>query len=75
LTAPAVIGPQASLGKYGTAQGLFSYVSTTMPFNAPGSLTQQQYLEVTAHILLQNNIVTSSTPFSTSALGGISISG
>ena len=71
VTAPAVIGATANLVKYSTAQGLFDYVKTTMPANAPGSLSPQQYLQVTAHILLQNNYVTGNTPLDTSNLGGV----
>jgi mono/diheme cytochrome c family protein len=33
---------------------LFRFVSTNMPFNAPGSLEPQQYADVIAHVLASN---------------------
>lgn len=60
-TAPAVIGSGANLAKYNTAQGLLSFISANMPFNAPGSLAHQGYLQVLAYLLLQNNYVNQST--------------
>ncbi len=73
VTAPANIGPNANLGKYNTAQGLYTYVSTNMPQDAPGSLTPQEYLQVTSFLLLQNNFVSPQTPISTSTLDTISL--
>ena len=74
VTAPAVIGASAGLTKYATAQGLFNYISANMPGNAPGSLSQQQYLEVTAYLLVQNNLVAASALLGLGLLGGISLS-
>lgn len=54
---PAIIGPSASLDKYGTALGLLTKISTTMPRSNPGSLPPDQYLQVTAYLLVQNNYV------------------
>ncbi len=73
VTAPANIGPNAQLDKYSTAKGLYDYVSTLMPNDAPGSLTPDEYLQVTSFLLLQNNFVTPETPISPSTLGGISL--
>jgi polar amino acid transport system substrate-binding protein len=56
-TASALWGSAVSLGKYNTAQGLFTIISTTMPFNAPGSLTIQQYQQLLIYILVQNQFV------------------
>jgi len=39
-----------------TAKDLFSQTSMTMPASSPGSLTQQEYLNVTAYILQANEI-------------------
>jgi mono/diheme cytochrome c family protein len=74
VSAPAVIGANASLRKYTSAQGLFNYIRTNMPGAAPGSLSEQAYLEVTAFLLLQNNLVTSGALFNTGILGSISLS-
>ncbi len=71
--APTVIGAGASLAKYATAQGLYGKISSTMPAANPGSLTQQQYLEVTTYILLQNNYVTANMMINMSVLAGISL--
>jgi mono/diheme cytochrome c family protein len=73
VTAPAIIGAGASLGKYNTAQGLLSYISAAMPANAPGSLSHQDYLNVLSHLLVKNNKVSSDTTFNESDLGNISL--
>ena len=66
-----VIGPEAQLGKYNTAQGLLEKISNTMPSNAPGSLSHQESLQVTAYLLTQNNIVSSTTIFNETELKNI----
>lgn len=38
-----------------TVDDLYSFISTNMPQNAPGSLTSQQYIDVVAYILQQNH--------------------
>ena len=51
---PGGIGPPlqaANLANYGTAQGLFDYTHSTMPLDAPGSLTDQEYYDVVAYML------------------------
>ncbi|MDN5870191.1 MAG: cytochrome c [Nitrococcus sp.] len=54
---PAVIGVDAELASYHTAQGLLQYVSTAMPQTAPGSLDERQYLQVVAYLLVQNGYI------------------
>jgi polar amino acid transport system substrate-binding protein len=66
--APALWGSSAHLAKYKTAQGLLDYVSTTMPANAPGSLSHQEYLYVLSYLLVQNNYVSADTTFDESQL-------
>ncbi|MEZ4726605.1 MAG: molybdopterin-dependent oxidoreductase [Caldilineaceae bacterium] len=56
--APAVIGSDARLETYDTARGLYNYIRSSMPQDNPGSLTDQQYLEVTAYLLVENGYVT-----------------
>jgi mono/diheme cytochrome c family protein len=73
VTAPAIIGSNAHLAKYNTAQGLLDFVDTVMPANAPGSLSAQQYLEVVTYLLVQNNDVTSDTVINTNQLGAITL--
>jgi DMSO/TMAO reductase YedYZ molybdopterin-dependent catalytic subunit/mono/diheme cytochrome c family protein len=71
--APAVLGPDADLASYGTARGLYDYVSSTMPQNAPGSLTDQQYLEVLAYLLTESDQVASDQLLNMNELGDISL--
>ena len=57
VSGPALIGSNASLGKYNTAQGLFNYISAGMPFDAPGTLSRDEYLQVTGFILTENKFI------------------
>ena len=57
-TVPALIGP-GTLTKFATAQNMYDFMRTAMPFNKPGSLSQEQYLQVLAFLLEQNHIVPS----------------
>ena len=76
---PALWGSKATLGKYNgatlfsDAKGMLDFISTKMPFNAPGSLTSQQYTELLAYILIQNNLVSPSTAYNASQLSTIKI--
>ena len=61
---PALWGSNATLGTYkGTtlfnknAQDMLNFISTKMPLTAPGSLSNEQYIDVLAYILIQNNLV------------------
>jgi cytochrome c len=54
---PRVIGPPNGLSGYGTAKGLFEFVSTQMPFDDPGSLKAEQYWDALAFILDANNLL------------------
>ena len=49
----------------GTAAQLYDFLSRQMPLNAPGSLSQQQYLDVTAFILERNGLPPGDAPLST----------
>jgi hypothetical protein len=62
-SAQAVIGAGSTLNKYNTAQGLLDKISKTMPGNAPASLSQQEYLQIEAYLLTQNNFVSLSAVF------------
>jgi len=68
--APPLIGQtlKAAYGT-GTAAQLYDFISRQMPQNAPGSLSERQYLDVTAYILAQNGV-----PAGTAALGIESLS-
>ncbi len=54
---PRVIGSPNGLSGYGTAKGLFEFVSTQMPFDDPGSLKAEQYWDALAFILDANNLL------------------
>lgn len=70
---PALIGSNNQLKKYGTGKGLYDKVSTTMPLNAPASLSSNQYLQVVTFLLLQDNFVQQSTTISASNLDSIKL--
>jgi cytochrome c len=74
LSAPAVIGTSASLGKFSNGLTLYNFISASMPFTAPGRLSQQQYLEVTAFILLQNQLIAETATLDEAAMAGIALS-
>ena len=46
---PAVIG-QGSLEKFADAHQLFAYIRGAMPYEAPGRLTDEEYLAITAYL-------------------------
>lgn len=63
LVGPAVIGRRASPAKFGpTAADLHGYIRSSMPQNAPGSLSAEQYLQVTTYLLVQNELVQPNEP-------------
>jgi len=52
---PALIGPQA-LARFDTAQSLQSFISGNMPFQAPASLSGEEYWQLTAYLLRANGV-------------------
>lgn len=54
-----------------SAKQLFSFISSQMPYNDPGSLKKEQYLQVLAFILKKNGYPSGSTPLSESLLGHV----
>ena len=72
-------GSGSTLGTYNgatlftDAQGMLKFMSTSMPLTAPASLTNQQYINLLAYILIQDNKVSPSTVFNESQLAGIKI--
>jgi cytochrome c len=73
ITGPILIGGQNTLDKYGTAQGLLNFIDTSMPLDAPGSLSQQDYLDVVSFLLVQNNFVSSGTVLAANNLNSVSL--
>ncbi len=54
-SAPQNIGP--NLRSYGTAQILLDYISTQMPQDGPGSLSDSHYLRILVFILTESGFV------------------
>jgi len=74
VSAPPVIGANIRFpSRFNTGQELFAYISPAMPADRPGSLTAEQYLQVTSFILVQNNFVQPSAPLASTSLGGVSL--
>ncbi|HZT06482.1 MAG TPA: c-type cytochrome [Chloroflexota bacterium] len=69
--APAVIGPGNALADYRTAGRLFNFISSEMPDDDPGSLTQQQYYDVLAYLLDQNGWNPTGSAIDASTVGSI----
>jgi cytochrome c len=55
MYAPAIVGPDA-LEEFQTAQDLFGFISTRMPFQEPGVLSQEDYWALAAFLLRQNGV-------------------
>lgn len=74
-TGTALTGPTFSQAYgTGTAAQLYDFISRQMPQDAPGSLTQQQYLDVTAYILSKNGLPAGDAPMSVGSLGQVRLS-
>lgn len=54
---PAIIG-DGTLTKFASAANLYGYIAAAMPFNAPGSLSEADYLNITAFLVREHNIQT-----------------
>ncbi|MEJ2558102.1 MAG: cytochrome c [Anaerolineae bacterium] len=55
VTGPALTQP--IIAEYGNAKQLVDFTSQLMPQNAPGSLSQEQYYDVTAFILNKDGLL------------------
>lgn len=53
--APALVGAN-TLTKYENAQDLFDFISARMPYQAPGSLTREEYWQLVALLLHRRGI-------------------
>lgn len=65
--APALAEPHA-LARFGTAQGLYAYVRSTMPRWDPGRLEDDAYLDVTAFVLELAGLLPAGTTLEPDAL-------
>jgi cytochrome c553 len=58
---PLLIGGNKRIASYQTTERLYDYVSTTMPFDQPGSLTADQYWNVIGYLLDANELLPADT--------------
>jgi cytochrome c len=70
---PPLMSDSANLSKYGTAQALFSFIKNSMPFSAPGSLPENEYHQVTAYLIMKNNLLPGDQKFEPADLANISL--
>jgi len=68
---PAIVGNSNTHLAYPTAAALLAKISTTMPQDKPGTLSQAEYYQVLSYILLQNNWVTGQSIFNANNLSQI----
>lgn len=59
----------------GTAAQLYDFISRQMPQNKPASLSQQQYLDVTAYMLSRNGLPPGNAPLQIGSLSQVSLAG
>lgn len=52
---PPVVGP-GFVASFGTAQDVHDFIRSKMPFQAPGSLSEEEYWQLTAFLLSANGI-------------------
>jgi cytochrome c len=60
-TGPLVIGGGKRIATYASTDRLYDYVSRTMPFDEPGTLTPEQYWNVIAYLLDENELLPEDT--------------
>ncbi len=56
-TGPLLIGGGKRIATYASTDRLYDYVSRTMPFDAPGSLTPEQNWNVLGYLLVENELL------------------
>ncbi|HEY4439557.1 MAG TPA: PQQ-binding-like beta-propeller repeat protein [Candidatus Elarobacter sp.] len=61
------------VGSTGTAKDVYDFTSRQMPADKPGSLTQQQYLDVVAYLLSRNAYPAGSTALSTANMAQLKL--
>ncbi|HTP08763.1 MAG TPA: c-type cytochrome, partial [Anaerolineae bacterium] len=71
-TVPALIG-EGTLQHFDTAQNMYDFMRRAMPFNKPGSLSDEQYLQVLAFLLESNHLVPVGTRLDATSLASIVI--
>jgi polar amino acid transport system substrate-binding protein len=64
----------SSLSRFSTAAGLYDYISTRMPANAPGSLSETDYYDVVAYLLDFRGLLPAGEAVTPDTAPGISLS-
>ncbi|GAC1311770.1 MAG: hypothetical protein NVSMB21_21650 [Vulcanimicrobiaceae bacterium] len=73
---PALTGAtfhKAIAANYRTAAQLHDFIAKQMPLNAPGSLSKENYLAVTAYVMRKNGIEAGSAPLSVQNAGTVNL--
>jgi len=52
---------------------LYNKIATTMPRTAPGTLADEVYLDIVAHILKENGFIAGASELTADALGGVNV--
>lgn len=63
---PALTGPQFTAA-YGSLNALLGFISGSMPLDAPGSLSHQDYVAIVAFILNKNGVAPGTNPLTFNA--------
>ena len=71
---PAIAGPGV-LAHFGDGPTLYGFVSTLMPYQEPGALSQDQYYAVLAHVLNMNGIDYGLEPLGPDTIDAVTLSG
>ena len=69
---PAIVG-QGVLDHFGDGPTLYGYVSTLMPYQEPGVLSQDQYYAVLAQVLNMNGIDYGREPLGPATIGAVAL--
>jgi cytochrome c5 len=67
---PAVVGPQMSI-RFTTGRGLYQFLKTEMPWQAPGSRSEAEYWQLTAFLLRLNGVDVGKEPLTPESAANI----
>ena len=70
---PPIIGPDQFLFSYRNGRRLFEYIQSEMPGDNPGALSTQEYFDVIAYLLAQNEWNQEGLPVDGATLDRISL--
>jgi hypothetical protein len=71
---PAAVGPGVR-ARFATALDLYNYLKSEMPFQAPGSLSDEQYWQITAFLVSANGVAVGKRPLDAQTAAQISLRG